>query len=185
MPPLLCYNSTATAPPHLEDQVRSLLDAEWPGTDETDAARPLTDPGLHPAYFVLADGDQVLSYARTIWAMVSHFGLSFKLYGLGDVITKPGLRHKGYAGRVVGEATAHIKSDREADAAVLLTEPKLEPFYRRRGWGYVPGLRVATSEYGECAAGAAFPMMLFLSAKAHAARAIFAKDTLVLPGDEW
>ena len=65
---------------------------------------------------------------------------------------------------------------------MLLTEPKLEMFYRRIGWDYVAGLRVVTSE---CDAGAIFPMMLFLSVKARAARATFATDTFVLPGDEW
>jgi predicted GNAT family N-acyltransferase len=118
-------------------------------------------------------------------ATVLHLGQSFKLAGLGDVITKREFRHNGYGGSIVEEATAHIKSDREADAAVLLTEPKLEAFYRRSGWGCVPGLQVVTSDYGECITGKTIPMMLFLSAKALAAREIFSKETLLLPGDEW
>ena len=185
MPRLMRYDFPATVPPHLEAQIRSLLYAEWSGTNEPDIAPALLGPELHPVYFVLAEGDQVLSYARTIWATVPYLGQSFKLYGLGDVVTQPGFRHKGYGGCVVGEATTHIRSDREADAAVLLTEPKLEPFYRRSGWDYVPGLRVATGESDECGAVATIPMVLFLSAKACAARAIFPSETLVLPGDEW
>ena len=185
MPRLMRYDSAATVPPRLEGQIRSLLHAEWPGAGGGGPSRPLTDPGLHPVYFVLADGERVLSYARTIWATVSHLGRSFKLYGLGDVVTKPGFRRNGYGGRVVNEATTHIKSDREADAAVLLARPELGGFYRRGGWDYVPGLRVATGEEDECAAGGTFPMMLFLSAKARAARALFPKETLTLPGDEW
>ena len=185
MPRLMRYDAAATIPPRLEAQIRSLLHVEWPGPDEGHTAQPLCDPELHPAYFVLANGDQVLSYARTIWATVLHRGQSFKLYGLGDVVTRLEFRLKGYGGCVAKEATTHIRSDQEADAAVLLTEPKLEAFYRRSGWEYVPGLRVVTSEYDECAAGEAFPMMLFLSAKAHAAREILAEDSLILPGDEW
>jgi predicted GNAT family N-acyltransferase len=179
------YDSTATVPFHLEVQVRSLLYAEWSGSDEGDAAQPLTDPQLHPTYFILADEDQVLSYARTIWAMVSHLGQSFKLYGLGDVVTEPKFRRKGYGSRIVEEATTHIKSDREADAALLLTEPSLETFYRRSGWKYVPGLRVMTGEYDECSIGTTFPMMMFLSAKAYTSREVFPEDRLVLPGNEW
>lgn len=182
MPELMRYDSAALIPLRLEAQIRSLLYAEWPASDEDEVARPLIDPELHPVYFVLADGDQVLSYARTIWAMVTHLGQSFKLYGLGDVITKPEFRYKGYGGRIVREATTHIKSDREADAAVLLTEPKWEMFYRRSGWDYIAGLRVVTSE---CDERAIFPMMLFLSVKAQAVRATFATDRLMLPGDEW
>jgi len=180
----MLYNSAAMMPLHLEAQIRSLLNAEWPGSDE-DAALPLIDPKLHTVCFVLADEDQVLSYARTIWETVSHLGQSFKLYDLGDVITQPEFRRQGYAGRIVEAATTHIKSDREADAAILLTEPKLEALYRRSGWESVPGLRVATGEDDEYAAGVTFPMMLFLSAKAHAARQVFPTDLLVLPGDEW
>jgi len=117
--------------------------------------------------------------------MVSHLRQSFKLYGLGDVITKPDCRRKGYGGQIVEEATTHIKSDRDADAAVLLTEAKLEALYQRSGWGYVPGLRVTTGEYDGFAAGETFPMMLFLSPKARAVRARFPEERLVLQGDEW
>ena len=184
MPRMVRYDSGETIPPRLEAQIRPLLRAEWPSPDGDDAAQPLTDPELHPVYFILAGRGRVVSYARTIWAAVSHLGQNFKLYGLGDVVTEPGFRHKGYGGRIVREATSRIKSDREADAALLLTEPKLEAFYRRCGWAYVPGLRVAASEYGECA-GTTFPMMLFLSAEAQAARKAFPRDALVLPGDEW
>jgi predicted N-acetyltransferase YhbS len=185
MPRLMRYDFAAKIPLQLEAQIRSLLSAQWPGAEEADATQPLIAPELHPAYFVLADEDRVLSYARTIWATVSHLGQSLKLYGLGDVITRPGFGHKGYGGRIVAEATAHIKSDREAEAALLLTEPKLEAFYRRSGWDHVAGLRVATSASDECAAETAFPMMRFLSGKARAARDIFSKETLALPGDEW
>jgi predicted GNAT family N-acyltransferase len=149
------------------------------------AASPLISSALHPVFFILVDENQVLSYARTILATVLHLGQSFKLAGLGDVLTKREFRHNGYGGRIVEEATAHIKSDREVDAAVLLTEPHLEAFYRRSGWGCVPGLRVLTSEYGERITGKIIPMMLFLSAKAHAAHEIFSQETLLLPGDEW
>jgi predicted GNAT family N-acyltransferase len=177
------YDSVSTIPRQLEAQIRYLLSTEWPGPDADDAAQPLIDPKLHPTYVVLADGDQVISYSRTIWAMVSHLGQCFKLYGLGDVITRPEFRQQGYGGRIVEEATTYIKLDPDADAALLLTEPKLESFYRRSGWDSVPGLRVTTSE--EYSERATLPMMLFLSAKALAAQEIFSKHTLVLPGDEW
>jgi hypothetical protein len=93
------YECAAAIPPRFEAQIRSLLRAAgWLGTDEADAARPLTDPELRPAYFLLFEGDRVLSYARTIRATVSHLGHGFNLYGLGDVITKPGFRRHGYGG---------------------------------------------------------------------------------------
>ena len=183
-PRLIRYESTATIPYHLETQVRTLLYAEWPGPDE-DVAQPLTDPGLYATYFILADENQVLSYARTIWATVSHLEQDFKLYGLGDVVTAPKFRRQGYGSCIVEEATTHITSDQDADAALLLTDPALEIFYGPSGWEYVPGLRLMTGEHDPCTIEAPFPMMLFLSPKAKALRGVFTKDVLVLPGDEW
>jgi len=86
---------------------------------------------------------------------------------------------------VVEAATAHIRGDRDADAAVLLTEPALESFYARHGWEHVPELVVSTNECGSLQEEAGFPMMLFVSAAANAARTIFHAHPLVLPGNEW
>lgn len=47
------------------------------------------------------------------------------------------------------EATAYIRSDREADAALLLAVPGPEGFYRHCGQEAVPELEVRTDEYGE------------------------------------
>ena len=73
MPRLMRYESSASIPPRFGARARSLLYAAgWLGVDETDAARPLTDPGLCPTYFLLVEGERVLSYARTIRAAVPH-----------------------------------------------------------------------------------------------------------------
>jgi aminoglycoside 2'-N-acetyltransferase I len=182
---LLRYDSDLAIPLGLEVQIRSLLSAEWPGADDEDLTQPLTAPEFHPRYFVVADGEQVLSYARTIWTMVWHRGQHFKLYGVGDVITAPEVRYQGYGGRIVAAATTDIQADREADLALLRTEPRLETFYRRSGWAYAPGLQIVTREEDELEDEPLFAMMLFLSAQAQAARKFFPLDPLVLPGDEW
>lgn len=182
---LLTYNSSAELPPELAAQIRAALLAQWPGPDVDDAGGPLIEPELHPTYFALADGRELRSYARTIWAHVTHRDQRLKLYGLGDVITLPGYRHRGYANRMVQEATAHIRSDPEADAALLLTESGLEGLYRRSGWQYVPGLRVESSGREGREASDAVAMMLFLSEAAHMAREGFVGSRLVLPGGEW
>lgn len=185
MPQLLIYNSSAELPRDLASQIRAVLLDEWPGPEVSGVGGALIDPELHPVYFILADGNRLRSYARTIWATVRLQDQRFKLYGLGDVITVPEYRHRGFGSRIVQEATTHIRSDPEADAAVLLTEPRLEALYRRSGWEYVPRLRVASGECEGPEAGDDFPMMLFLSAAARAARESFASHTLVLPGGEW
>ena len=147
--------------------------------------QPLIDPGLHPVHFVLADGGEVQSYARTMWASVSHVGTALKLYGLGDVVTRPEARRRGYARWLVGESTSHIEFDVDADAALLLTAPELEALYRKCGWDRVPGLRVVTGEHGRISEATTIPCMIFLSEKARALRERFTSQELVLPGDEW
>jgi GNAT superfamily N-acetyltransferase len=179
------YDSSAELPRALAGQIRSALLAEWPGSEADDTGGLLLGPEWHPTYFVLADEDGLRSYARTVWARVVHQAQHFKLYGLGDVLTVPQHRCQGYGGRIVQEATAHIRSDPTADAAVLLTQPKLAALYRRSGWEEVPGLQVMSGGCDGHVTNAILPMMMFLSAAAQSARARFAGDTLVLPGDEW
>jgi predicted N-acetyltransferase YhbS len=185
MPELMRYASTDTIPLHLEARIRALLHAEWPGNEATEDTQPLLAPELHPMHFVLADGEEVLGYARTIWMQVPYLEVNLKLYGLGDVATRPEFRHQRYGTRIVEAATAYIQSDQEADTAVLLTEPNLEAFYRRCGWLHFTSPQVVIRESSECAAEANFPMMLLLSTKAHAALNRLQEQPLVLSGDEW
>jgi hypothetical protein len=91
MPELRRYDGADETPREMERQIRSLMQAEWPAPgDETGG--PLVAPEWHPTYFILAEGEIVWSYTRTVWARVTHLGRSLKLYGLGDVVTAPGLR---------------------------------------------------------------------------------------------
>lgn len=176
----LRYDSTHPIPPHFEAQIRVLLSSQWPGgEDERD--QPLLEAARSPAYFVLTDGGQVLSYARTMREAVLHDEQRFEFYGLGDVITHPAFRRQGYGGRVVAAATESIRSDPTADGAILLTDESLVSFYCRSGWEVVRGARVTTDESED----AGLLLMLFLSEKAQAARRAFAHTRLVLPSDEW
>lgn len=185
MPQLHVYQATEDLPAHYEYQIRSFMRILWPGHQEDDLDQPLTEPELHPTYFVLATEHTVMSYARTIWMPVSYAGQTFKLYGLGDVLTLPASRHQGYGGQIVAAATAHICADAEADAAILLTEPRLENFYRRSGWEHIPHLTILTGEHAHAQPCDAFPMMLFLSPTARNMRTTFQTQPLFLPGEEW
>jgi hypothetical protein len=95
------------------------------------------------------------------------------------------VRGLGYGSRVVKEATTHIRSDPEADAAVLLTEPRLEGFYQRSGWERVPDLVITTGEHEEDKRGDSQPMAIFQSSSSEWVRASFQAGALFLPGDEW
>ena len=86
---------------------------------------------------------------------------------------------------MVEAATRHIRSDADADVAVLLTEPALEKLYGASGWAHVPGMRVVRGERDGAPIAEDFVMMLFLSAAAREHRDTYRHEPLVLAGDEW
>lgn len=150
-----------------------------------DDASPLVEPWLNPTYFVLLDGDRLLSYARTVWAHVSYRGIRVKVYGLGDVVTMRWCRRRGHGSVLVGAATAHIRADAQADAAILHTRHDLERLYARSGWVHAPTLRVVTDERAEGHGAPAHVMALLLSDASEALLTTSGDDVLTLPGDEW
>jgi predicted N-acetyltransferase YhbS len=185
MPELSVLNTSDELPPEIGRQIRALLATEWPGSDEEMVSGPLLAPDLHPVYFVITSEDRVVSYGRTIWAWVPHKGGALKLYGLGDVVSAPEWRRSGYGDRIVEAASVHIRSDPEADVAVLLTTPALEAWYGRHGWTLVPGLNVKSDEYEDAKTAGVLPMVLVLSPVLGASPADLAGQMLTLPGDEW
>jgi len=184
-PRLVVYTASHEIAPEIERRIRALVDSEWPGSDGEHEVGALVDLDFQPDHFVLTMRDAVLSYGRTIRAWVPYGGRTLKVYGLGDVVTAPEWRRSGYGARIVEAATARIRSDREADLAVLLTEPALESWYGRHGWARVPGVRVRTGEYEDAESAGALPMFLVLSTALGASSADLAEQTLTLPGDEW
>ena len=182
---LNAYLSAADLPPHFECQLRSFQRILWPAASEDERDEPLTAPDLHPAYFVLARKQTVISSGRTIWAQISHQQTIYKVYGLGDVFTFPASRHKGYGSQIVAAATNHIRSDASADMAMLVTEPALEAFYAHSGWEHVSNRSLLTGQEARPEYFEGFPMMLFLSQKARALRPSLARQPFFLPGDEW
>ncbi len=185
MPSILVYDADGSLPGPLEREIRSALDLEWLGPSSAGDGEPLIERTLNPTYFVVVEENSLRSFARTIWARVTYCSQELKLYGLGDVVTVRSQRRKGYGAMVTQAATAHIKADADADAALLLTQPELERFYAQWGWVHLPQLRVVTEEADDPGAEPPFVMLLFCSNKARRLRALFADNPLVLPGDEW
>ncbi|MBX7220870.1 MAG: GNAT family N-acetyltransferase [Blastocatellia bacterium] len=181
---ILKFDSIDDIPPPLVEQVQQLLLAQWGDPDEPELSHPVIQSELHPVYFLVTEDRRVRSYTRTIWKQTAHLGDSFKLYGLGDVIADPQFRQHGFGGMVVEAASNHIRSDPQADAAFLITEPRLGKFYGRYGWEHIPELRV-TNDEDELDDESEFSMMMFLSPKAQAARAKWCREPLHLTDDEW
>jgi hypothetical protein len=146
---------------------------------------PLVPPERHPQHVVIAERHALISHARVVWMQVEHAGQPFKLYCLGDVLTYPAFRKRGYGRQVVDRATALIQADPEADAALLFTNPVQEGFYGASGWEPVPGLTAFVGLPENREPHNYFAMMLFCSDKARQARHTFETQTLMLPGYGW
>jgi predicted N-acetyltransferase YhbS len=162
---LLVYDNTIAMPPELEQQVVALLREEG----FLDGPFDGLDPSLRPVYFLLVEDGRVLSYGRTIRAVVDQVDNRLTVYGLGDLVTRPDVRRKGYGSQITEAATAHILKQDDADLAVLLTDPAMELFYARHGWRHAPGVIRDPKGY---------PMARF-------ARTLLLTRPLDLPGDEW
>ena len=179
------YQSIKDLPPHFEWQIRTFIRILWSDENEDNLNEPLTAEEFHPVYFLLAQEDSLISYARLIWMTIHHLGKTYKMYGLGDVFTFPASRNKGYGKRIVSAATNFIRTDSNADMAILLTEPNLESFYQSSGWEHIPELRLFTGEQAIPQIRDNFAMMLFLSERAKQNRTDFQTQSVFLPGDEW
>jgi GNAT superfamily N-acetyltransferase len=54
--------------------------------------------------------------------------------GIGGVVTIPAFRKRGYAGRLVREATAFLRDEWQADLALLFCIDRMRGYYERLGW---------------------------------------------------
>ena len=185
MPELKVYPFNTALPAEYECQIRAFIRMTWHDEYLYDLDGPLVPPERHPQHVVMAERHALISHARVIWVNVEHAGQTFKLYCLGDVFTYPAFRKKGYGRQVVDRGTALIRADREADAALLFTDPVQEGFYGVSGWQHIPGLTAFAGLPENREPYNYFAMMLFLSDKARQARQAFATQTLMLPGYGW
>lgn len=185
--PQLSQFTADTLPDHLACQIRAFIRIEWYDSyahahDHLDS--PLHPVDWHPAYFALTKQHALISCAAAVWRMVDVAGEPYKTFGLGDVMTYPAFRKKGYGQRVVAAATDHIKQQPDADLAILWAEPSLESFYNRHGWAHPTDFTVTKGALDD-PRPTDFPMLLFLSERARALRPTFASDTFYFGPDTW
>ncbi len=115
----------------------------WPAIE--DGLLTETYPAAwEPFHVALIEGPVLLSYATVMRRTIEHAGATYRLAGLGNVLTYPGFRRRGYGARVVRAATAHIDAS-DADVGGLFCVPALVPFYARADW---EPLRVARTTHG-------------------------------------
>ena len=174
-----------TLPDAHEHQIRSFIRLHWHDEYQYSLDGPLVPAERHPTHLVIHERHALFSHGRVIWVSLEHSGQDYRMYCLGDVLTYPAFRRRGYGAQIVAAGTRLILDDPQADAAILFTDQATTPFYSAHGWEVVRGRRAS---YGhphspEPAQGVA--MMLFVSERAKEHREDFESDELKLPGWGW
>lgn len=184
MPQLRTFRD-ADLPPPLKWQALSFMRVEWPFIFSGDS-RLSTDiygADLRPVHFVVAEGEVLVSYATVIRMDLDHAGPTWRVYGLGNVLTYPSFRGEGHGRRVVDAATQYI-GDSDADVAALFCDPGLAGLYAKSGWTAMEGATTLVGSKADPTPYGALRMMLFVSAKGRAGRPLFEGHPWYV-GDPW
>ncbi len=99
--------------------------------------------------------------------------------GLGNVLTYPSFRGRGYGRRILDAATRYIQTS-DADVAALFCDPALEGFYSKSGWETIKGVATLTGAREAPTEYDALRMMLFVSDRGRAGRGEFETQPLYI-----
>jgi GNAT superfamily N-acetyltransferase len=158
--------SGRTLPDAYAHQIRSFIRIHWDDPYVVDPAAPLVPEDRHPQHVVAGEREALFSSARVTWVPFTHDGHEYRLYCLGDVFTYPAFRRQGLGEAVTTAGTSLIRSDADADLAILFCDPSLAGFYARHGWEGAPGLRAEAGDGADGYRLEGLPMLLRLSARA-------------------
>jgi len=165
-------------PAVLKWQALAFMKIQWPLLFERSPLMSETYPVEHdPAHFAIVEGDALLSYAAVMHFRLRHAEEDFENCALGNVLTFPPYRRKGFARQVVDAATAYINQS-SADVATLFCIAANEPFYASSGWTALPGVKTLVGSDGAERQSDLSRMMLFVSAKGQAAQERFTTQPL-------
>lgn len=139
----------------------------------------------HVRHFVMHVGDILISHPEVLRKDIEHEGLTYRLYGLGGVLTYPAFRRQGHGTRVVRAATQYAVTQPDADVALLTCSQEHQGFYAQCGWEFTGsvtvhvGPREAPVELGDHAA------LHCISDKARDNRAAFEEDPVYFGVGMW
>jgi predicted GNAT family N-acyltransferase len=184
MPTLSIFTADSLPEAHAQ-QIRDFVRLHWHDEYLYDIDAPLVPAARHPFHVVVHERHALLSHARVIWLDVSHGGVTYRMYCIGDVLTYPAFRRRGHGNDVVKAATGLVRDDPQADAAILFCDPANAAFYARHGWEPMPEIQAVYGLPVAAVEAQGLPMMLFCSERAQTARASFAEGKLELPGFGW
>ena len=122
----------------LREQLLALENMAWPpGPDDT-GVFPV-EPDTYVTSFVLLSEDNTpLSHVAIRHTVLHHRAISYRVYGISEVVTHPAHRHRGYAARLLRQAAALIQQE-GADLCLFTCTPSLVPLYAKNGWPPIPG----------------------------------------------
>ena len=122
----------------LREQLLALENMAWPpGPDDT-GVFPV-EPDTYVTSFVLLSEDNTpLSHVAIRHTVLHHRAISYRVYGISEVVTHPAHRHRGYAARLLRQAAALIQQE-GADLCLFTCTPSLVPLYAKNGWPLIPG----------------------------------------------
>jgi GNAT superfamily N-acetyltransferase len=124
-------------------QIASYVRFQWPAF--AGRKSPLWEslyPTIDRTHFVLVDGDVLVSHAIAHGRPLAHGGRTWNVWGLSSVFTYPTHRGSGFGEQVVAAATSHIRSQPDADFALLFCGERVKSLYLRQGWEHLPAIRV-------------------------------------------
>jgi predicted acetyltransferase len=171
MPELTRY-AVADLPPDIKCQINSFIRIQWPWIfNPSNRLMDLMKGGAGRYSFVIAEQGVLISHAEVNQRVLEHQGESYRVYGVGAVMTYPAFRREGFGAQVVEAATAHIKAS-DADFALLFTSPDLASFYEKNGWETLPGMRITVGDAAQAIPhDDEFMMGCFVSERGQQARA--------------
>jgi len=89
-------------------------------------------------HVMVREGAELVSCLKIMGRVGSVGGQPLRMAGIGDVMTAPEQRGKGYARAAMRAAVEFVCQRLGTEFGVLMCKPALVPFYSRFGWEVVP-----------------------------------------------
>ena len=140
--------------------------------------------GREKQHFLVAERGLFISHADVSERAITHQGESYRVGGVGEVMTCPTFQHEGHGRRVVTAATNFILHS-DADLGMLFTGDEIAPFYEHNGWIGLPDLRLTYGEPAQPKFDDEFVMILPVTEHAKNHLADFEHGTIFVGASLW
>lgn len=146
--------------PHIYASIRSVLGAAFEDGDDGESLEDFSD---FDQWFVLSVGDEIAAVAGILVRDILVGDQVVTVAGIGGVATVRRHRSKGYASRLVNEATRYARGHTSASFGVLQCEEDLAAFYVALGWRTVDADLLCKQNDGNTYQSPEMPMVIQLA----------------------